>query len=152
GEHLSDLLLEKRREGVQVALIFDSFGSAGTPASFFDKLRGAGVMVLKFNPLNPLEARSGYSPNDRDHRKILVVDGSAAIVGGVNLSRDKESGSLIRWETRQNSPPQYWRDPDMKIEGPAVAQVQRLFLQTWQQQKGPALEDAGFFPTVPPKG
>ena len=156
GEHLSDLLLEKRREGVQVALIFDSFGSAGTPKSFFDRLRAADVKVLKFNPVNPLEARGGYAPNDRDHRKILVVDGAVAIVGGVNLSTDYESGSLIRSEGRKNQstnqPRQYWRDTDMKIEGPVVAQLQRLFLETWDQQGGPRLEDADFFPTVPPKG
>ncbi len=152
AEHLSDLLLEKRREGVQVALIYDSFGSGDTPKSFFDQLKAAGVQLVSFNPLNPLEARAGYSPNDRDHRKILVVDGSVAIVGGVNLSRDYESGPLLKSEKRGNEPPQYWRDTDMEIEGPVVAQLQKLFLKTWQQQKGPALEDVDFFPTVPPKG
>ncbi len=152
GARLSDLLLEKRREGVQVALIYDSFGSGDTPKSFFDRLRAAGVQLVSFNPLNPLEARAGYSPNDRDHRKILVVDGSVAIVGGVNLSTDYESGPLLKSEQHGNQPPQYWRDTDMEIEGPVVAQLQKLFLETWKQQKGPALEDADFFPTVPPKG
>ena len=152
GEHLGDLLLEKRREGVQVALIYDSYGSHGTPASFFDRLKAAGVQLVSFNPLNPLEARSGYSPNDRDHRKILVVDGAVAIVGGVNLSTSYESASSLKSERRGNEPPQYWRDTDMKIEGPVVAQLQKLFLDTWKQQKGPPLGDADFFPTVPPQG
>ena len=152
GELLSDLLVKKRREGVQIALIYDSFGSASTPSSFFDKLRTAGVRLVSFNPLNPLEARGGYSPNDRDHRKILIADGSVAIVGGVNLSKDYESAPRIKSERPGNPPPQYWRDTDMRIEGPVVAQLQRLFLDTWKQQKGPALEDADFFPTVPSKG
>ena len=152
GEHLSDLLLAKRREGVQVALIYDSFGSASTPASFFDRLKAAGVVLVKFNPINPLEARAGYSPNDRDHRKILIADGTLAIVGGVNLSTDYESGSLVRSKKPRNEPPEYWQDTDMEIEGPVVAQLQKLFLETWKQQKGPALEDADFFPNVAPKG
>lgn len=151
GERLSDLLLKKRREGVDIALIYDSFGSQGTPSSFFDQLKAAGVQLVSFNPLNPLEARNGYSPNDRDHRKILIVDGSVAIIGGVNLSKDYESAPL-KSENRANQPPQYWRDTDMQIEGPVVAQLQKLFLDTWKQQKGPALEDADFFPTVSPKG
>lgn len=152
GERLSDLLQQKRGEGVDIALIYDSFGSHGTPSSFFDQLKAAGVKLVSFNPLNPLEARGGYAPNDRDHRKILIVDGSLAIVGGVNLSKDYESGALIKSEKPGRQPPQYWRDTDMRIEGPVVAQLQRLFLDTWKQQKGPTLEDADFFPTVPPKG
>ena len=151
GERLTDLLLKKRHEGVDIAVIYDSFGSQGTPSSFFDQLKAAGVQLVSFNPLNPLEARNGYSPNDRDHRKILVVDGTVAIVGGVNLSKDYESAPL-KSENRTNQLPQYWRDTDMRIEGPVVAQLQKLFLDTWKQQKGPALQDADFFPTVPPKG
>jgi cardiolipin synthase len=153
GERLGDLLLEKRRQGVQVALIYDSYGSDHTPSQFFDRLKAAGVQVVSFNSLNPLEARSGYSPNDRDHRKILVVDGTLAIVGGVNLSTDYESsGSAGKSKNPGGQPPQYWRDTDMRIEGPVVAQLQKLFLETWKQQRGPALEDADFFPMVPPKG
>jgi cardiolipin synthase len=152
GVHLSDLLLQKRQDGVQVALIYDSFGSASTSGSFFDRLKEAGVAILKFNPINPLEARAGYSPNDRDHRKILVADGALAIVGGVNMSTDYESGSLVKSKKRGNEPPEYWQDTDMQIEGPVVAQLQKLFLDTWNEQKGPALEDADFFPKLAPKG
>jgi cardiolipin synthase A/B len=158
GEHLSDLLLAKRREGVQVALIYDSYGSGKTPASFFDRLKAADVALVSFNPVNPLEAHASYSPNDRDHRKILVADGALAIVGGVNLSTDYESGSggsggsSGKSKNRKNEPPEYWQDTDMQIEGPVVAQLQKLFLETWKQQKGPALEDAEFFPKIAPKG
>jgi cardiolipin synthase len=152
GEHLSDLLIAKRAEGVQVAVIYDSYGSGKTPTRFFDRLKAAGVQLVSFNSLNPLEARAGYSPNDRDHRKILVVDGALAIVGGVNLSTDYESESLATSKKPGAPPPEYWRDTDMQIEGPVVAQLQKLFLETWKQQKGPALEDADFFPTVAPGG
>jgi len=149
GERFSDLLLEKRRQGVQVALIYDSYGSDHTPSQFFDRLKAAGVQMVSFNSLNPLEARNGYSPNDRDHRKILVVDGTLAIVGGVNLSTDYESsGSSGKSKNPSGQPPQYWRDTDMQIEGPVVAQLQKLFFETWKQQRGLALEDADLFPTV----
>ena len=135
GEHLSDLLTAKRREGVEVAIIYDSYGSGATPTQFFDQLKAAGVQLVSFNSLNPLEARAGYAPNDRDHRKILVVDGSLAIVGGVNLSTDYESGSLATSKKPGAPPPEYWRDTDLQIEGPAVAQLQKLFLETWTQRK-----------------
>jgi len=151
GEHLSDLLIRKRQEGVQVALIYDSYGSDDTPAAFFDRLKAGGVQLVSFNSLNPLQASA--SPNDRDHRKILIVDGNLAIVGGVNLSTDYESsGSAGKSKGGTAAPPQYWRDTDMEIVGPAVAQLQKLFLATWSQQKGPPLDDAGFFPTIPPNG
>src|ERR1035437_6419828 len=68
GVRLSDLLIKKRREGVAVDMIYDSFGSSSTAPAFFDRLKRARVDVLQFNPLNPLMARTGYAPNSRDHR------------------------------------------------------------------------------------
>src|SRR5262249_28624685 len=84
---LSDLLIRKRRQGVAVHIIYDSYGSDSTPNALSDRLKAAGARVVQYNPLNPLEAKAGYDINDRDHRKILVVDGSTGIVGGVNLSK-----------------------------------------------------------------
>ena len=87
GRKLSELLLEKRRAGVAVNIIYDSYGSSDTPVAFFETLESAGVNLLAFHPVNPLEAvAEGYSPNDRNHRKIMIVDGRVAIVGGVNLA------------------------------------------------------------------
>ncbi len=148
--HLSDLLLQKRGEGVAVNIIYDSFGSMATPASFFERLRGAGVNLVSFNPMNPLDAKTGYAPNARDHRKLLVADGRTGIIGGVNLSTDYESHPL-GLSTPPAGPPQYWRDTDVQIDGPVVAQLQRLFLAHWSQQGGPAIDQSGFFPTVPPQ-
>lgn len=155
GQKLSDLLLARRRAGVQVNIIYDSYGSADTPNAFFETLKAAGVNLVDFNPVNPLDAKNGYSPNARDHRKILVVDGTKAILGGVNLSATYEGGSFSgatgtnvhepeRWRER-------WRDTDIEVEGPAVAEVQKLFLETWRKQKGPTLDDSRFFPATPTK-
>ena len=146
GNSLGKLLIKKRRQGVAVNVIYDSFGSGATPPAFFGRLKKAGVKVVEFNPLNPLLARKLYSPNDRDHRKILVVDGTTAITGGVNLSATYESSGKSRSGNAADPAGAYWHDTDLEIRGPAVAQLQKLFLEHWAQQKGPSLGKRGYFP------
>jgi cardiolipin synthase len=153
GAHLGDLLLEKRQEGVAVNVIYDSFGSSATPSAFFDRLKQAGVALVQFNPLDPLDSSgAAYSINDRDHRKILIVDGATAIVGGVNLSTAYQGSLPGKSVGPEDKPAAQWRDTDLQIQGPAVVELQQLFLDHWTRQKGPALPDAGFFPIVPPQG
>jgi len=88
GQHLGDLLIAKRQEGVTINIIYDSYGSASTPSSFFQRLKDGGINLVDYNPVNPLDP---IDLNKRDHRKILVADGARAIVGGVNLSVTYES-------------------------------------------------------------
>lgn len=150
GQAIADLLIEKSRAGVAVQVIYDSQGSVDTPTAFWDRLRAAGVRVLEYNPINPLKARGAYDPNDRDHRKLLIVDGQIAILGGINLSEiylygGEESGSTDRWWIP-------WRDTDVQVEGPVVGQLQQFFLDTWNEQKGDALPDRRFFPPLKPEG
>jgi cardiolipin synthase A/B len=152
GESLGDLLVAKRQEGVAVNVIYDSYGSGDTPKVFFDRLRAAGVGLVEYNPVNPLKAKKSYSLNDRDHRKILVVDGARAIVGGVNLSTTYQPNSFGKSGNVDNQPATHWRDTDLEINGPAVAQLQTLFLTHWREQKGPALPDLDWFPAIPPSG
>ncbi len=148
GEHLGDLLIAKHQEGVAVNVIHDSYGSSATPADFLKRLKDAGINVVAFNPVNPLDP---IDTNKRDHRKILVADGARAIVGGINLSVTYESsGSGSSGGASQKD--QHWRDTDMEVDGPVVAQLQTLFLQHWSEQKGVALDTAQYFPTVPPQG
>ncbi|HKT16832.1 MAG TPA: phospholipase D-like domain-containing protein [Stellaceae bacterium] len=146
GEKLGDLLAEKRSEGVQVAVIYDGFGSVDTPAAFFDQLQKAGVVLLEFHPLNPLNARTGYAPNDRDHRKILVVDGITAIVGGVNLYTAYQPHPHNRLIPSNGGDPNTWHDLDLEIEGPAARQLQQIFLDHWAAEQGPPLPPLGDFP------
>jgi len=152
GRKLGDLLVAKRQAGVAVNVIYDSYGSIGTPSAFFKRLKAAGVRLVEYNPINPLDATNGYSLNDRDHRKILVVDGATAIIGGVNLSSAYQSHPFGRFVGSDGQPADYWRDIDLQIDGPAVTQLQKLFVEHWAAQKGPPLDQADFFPTVPPKG
>jgi cardiolipin synthase A/B len=152
GVHLGDLLLAKRAEGVVVNVIYDSYGSGDTPKAFFDRLRQGGVNVVEFNPVNPFKAKKAYSLNDRDHRKILVVDGATAMVGGVNLSTHYQSNPIGKSGGVAGVSEEHWRDTDLAITGPVVAQLQTLFLEHWREQHGPALPDADYFPVVPPAG
>jgi cardiolipin synthase len=172
GKKLSDLLLEKRREGVAISIIYDSYGSSGTPGAFFDRLRKAGVTLLDFHPISPIKPVQAINLNDRDHRKILVADGEIGIVGGVNLSKSYESkfpGSGSGAGSGNEAPPspvegltntlgittklpQKWRDTAVRIEGPAVAELQKLYVAQWQAEKGPPLDQTGFFPKLEAKG
>ena len=86
GRQFADLLLAQQRRGVQVNLIYDSFGGINTPKAFFDRLHEGGVNILEFNPINPLAAKESWQINNRDHRKLLVVDGRIAFIGGINIS------------------------------------------------------------------
>lgn len=149
GQHLSDLLIDKLKQGVKVNIMYDSIGSIDTPAALFDRLRNAGAKVVQFNPVNPLKANSRYSINDRDHRKIFIVDGKLAIVGGINLSAYYQSAPF---EGKSDSQTEYWHDTDMQLEGPVVAQLQKLYVDQWTNQKGPPLDTANFYPPLPSKG
>jgi cardiolipin synthase len=152
GVRLSDLLIQKRDHGVVVNVIYDSFGSSGTPAEFFERLQAAGVNCLEFHPINPLEAESGYSPNNRNHRKILIVDGAVAIVGGINLSTSYESSGSGMSKTPQGTPPEHWRDTDLEIHGPVAEQLRALFLAHWAREAGEPLPGPKALPRVPPQG
>jgi cardiolipin synthase len=146
GRRFAEALIAKRREGVQVNLIRDSVGTIGTPAAFFDALIASGARVLEFNPVNPMMARGGWELNQRDHRKLLIVDGRIAFLGGINLSSVYSGGSFgTATRVRPGGGPA-WRDTDLQLQGPVVAELQKLFLGTWARQKGPALPAANWFP------
>lgn len=137
GGEFSDMLLAARSRGVEVNLVYDAWGAAGTPTALFDRLRAGGVRVLEFNPLHP-NGRVPVELNKRDHRKLLCIDGRMAITGGVNISAVYENAPKPRGADPAQ---QAWRDTDVRIEGPVVAQFERYFMETWRQQRGPALAD-----------
>ncbi len=148
GVPLSDVLLDRLAAGVRVNLIYDGYGSADTPPAFFDTLRKAGAKVLEFHPLNPLNAGIGWSPNDRDHRKIMVVDGKIAFTGGINLDKAYENPPQAGAPADHDSRHAYWKDVAVRIEGPAVAELQKLFFGTWTEQKGPEVGPADYYPPL----
>lgn len=148
GMSLSDLLVGKLQQGIAVNIIYDAFGSKDTPPTLFQKLHGAGARIVTFNPLDPLRDKAGWSPNDRDHRKIMVVDGRIGFTGGINLDKVYENPPSAGIPPNGDTQHAYWRDTAVRIEGPAVAELQKLFFATWKQQKGPAVVPARYFPKL----
>lgn len=152
GQRFADLLIEKQRTGVQVNIIYDSVGSIGTPTEFFERMRASGIRLVEFNPVNPLKRFGRWQLNHRDHRKILVVDGKIGFTGGVNISAAYAKSSLFRSRRRSEAGPVGWRDTHVRIEGPAVASLQLLFLQTWSTQHAEDLPDLDYFPKLEAAG
>lgn len=155
GQAFSDLLLQRQAAGVQVNIIYDSVGGLLNRPGFIKRLRDGGIHVLEFNPVNPLTGdRADWLLNNRDHRKLLVIDGRIAFTGGVNISDTYSSapGQRTR-KTRENDKPTVgWRDTHIRMEGPVVAEFQKLFLNTWARQEGEPLAERNYFPTLEARG
>ena len=86
--------------------------------------------------------------NQRDHRKLLVVDGRIAVLGGINISSVYSGGSSVRIGGSATKTTVPWRDTDLQIEGPVVADLQKLFMDSWADQKGPTLAPRNYFPEL----
>lgn len=152
GNRFAAALLAKRAEGVDVNVIYDSVGAINTPSAFFDRLKAGGIRVVEFNPINPLTAHRGWDVNWRDHRKILLVDGQVAFVGGINISSVYSRGSFSKRPRPKTEAKLPWRDTHVQLEGPVVAELQRMFIATWQKQSGELLTDKRYFPPSVAKG
>lgn len=156
GRQFANLLIAMQKKGVQVNLMYDSVGAINTPRAFFQPMIDAGIHVLEYNPINPTQVRKDWEVNQRDHRKLLVVDGKTAFVGGINISSVYSSGSF---STRKKKPRVNkdgeqipWRDTQVRIDGPVALEFQKLFVDTWHKQRGPDLGEHRYFPPVAPAG
>ena len=143
GRAFRDVLIEKARSGIPVYVIYDWVGCWATPRSYWKPLRKAGVHVRAFNPPS-LGIGDPFGILRRDHRKLIVVDGKIAYVGGFCLG--------VEWEGRPSHPA--WRDTAVKISGPAASAAARAFEATWRgtggslglSQQLPILSDVGDTP------
>nr|WP_296672827.1 cardiolipin synthase [Sulfuricaulis sp.] len=153
GKQFADLLLEKQAAGVQVNLIYDSVGCLNTPKVFFERLSAGGIQVLEFNPINPLTGnKKEWLLNNRDHRKLLLVDGRIAFIGGINISESYSSSPSVKSARKNEVNAVGWRDTHLQIEGPVVADFQKLFMDTWTKQKGQPLARKDYFPKLGNQG
>jgi cardiolipin synthase len=125
GRRIVTLLAPRAREGVQVRVLLDALGCFPTSGKFCDPIRAAGGEVVKFMPVAPLQTRG--SANLRNHRKILVVDHRLAAVGGRNLALEYMGPAPLK---------RRWRDLGAMIEGPAVRQIEEIFLADWAFASG----------------
>ena len=143
---VKEILIEKAKEGVDIRIIYDDMGCSGTISSFTPRrLRKYGIKCYKFHPFRPI--LSGVY-NNRDHRKIVVIDHQMAFTGGINLA-DEYANEIVRFG--------YWKDTMVKIEGSAISNLIMTFLQNFNLAVGyisnydkflnyeyPKYEDNGF--------
>jgi cardiolipin synthase A/B len=149
GQMFADALIERQRHGVQVNVSYDSLGSITTAAAFFYRMRENGIAVLQYRPVHPFSVRLPWTLGHRDHRKLLVVDGRIAFTGGINISEVYASGMF---SSKSTVPSTAWRDTDIEVEGPAVAEFQKIFITQWYYQKGPLLKPRDYFPSLERQG
>jgi cardiolipin synthase A/B len=152
GNRFADALIEKQGQGVQVNFIYDSVGAISAPKAFFKRLTDSGIKILEYNPINPLNVKKGWNVNQRDHRKLLIVDGQTAFLGGVNISSVYSGGSFTQRSSVRPEEKAPWRDTHMQVDGPVVAEFQKLFLATWEKQKGEPLAPRNYLPQLGNQG
>lgn len=114
---IKEILVSKVKEGVDVKLIYDDAGSKSLPYEFLEDCRALGIKAFAFNPLRPILA---IYMNNRDHRKIAVVDGRIGFIGGMNLADEY---------INRISPFGHWKDVAVQFEGEAVYSLSLMFLQ-----------------------
>lgn len=124
GKRFAHAVASKALEGVPVSVVVDAFGSLDS-GELIASLQRSGVEVLWYHPLAPWTP--SWYPNRRDHRKLLIVDGAIGFAGGMNLSETFSEEFLG---------PNAWRDTMVRVEGPAVRPMTRIFLETWRRCGG----------------
>lgn len=202
GQLFARALEERARAGVEVRLLYDSAGSHKTDKSFFKAMQDQGVKVAEYNPLTPEQfLKKGFELQRRDHRKVLVVDGKLAFLGGINVSGvygnvytashsnrmsdsavpgaggSASAGTAGSHDERQSDaaapgsstgsgaskPANHygdgvpfeerpWRDLQVKLVGPVVADVQQAFIHQWAKTTKETLSGPAFLPPLAPAG
>lgn len=133
GRRVSEALCAKAEEGVEVRLLYDDVGCWQVKDAFFHRMRKLGVKVEAFLPVRFPSLT--HKVNYRNHRKISVIDGRVGYIGGMNLADRYVSDR--------------WTDMHLRLTGPAVGALQRLFLGDWQFVTGKLVRDARLYPPLP---
>ncbi|MEM9189514.1 MAG: cardiolipin synthase [Myxococcota bacterium] len=137
GTRLRDLLAERAKEGIEVRVLVDGFGSSKAHDRFWKPLTEAGGRVVRFNAITLTRFRLSMT-NFRTHRKIAVVDGRIAYTGGMNVTDV---------HTSEVSGDEAWRDTHARIEGPAARGLQLVFFEDWHYATEDAPEGDEYLPT-----
>ena len=133
---LSDALIDKARQGVEVKLIYDDVGCWNVSHQFFERMRDEGVEVVPFLPVRFPSFTSKV--NYRNHRKLIVIDGRIGFIGGMNVA--------LRYVKGTGTQP--WRDTMLKVEGTGVYGLQRAFLIDWYFCDRTLISDRKYYPPV----
>lgn len=133
-----ELLRRKAAQGVEVYFMYDDFGCiAFLSDKYYEVLRADGIHAIPANKLRPVFSKS-Y--NNRDHRKITVVDGTVGFAGGINLCDRYMNAEEVYG---------HWKDSAVRLEGPAVQAMTALFISAWNTQTDDAIDPARFLDAVP---
>ena len=135
GAWFRDRLVAAAERGVTVRLLMDGYGSFAIPMAWERPIARAGGQVARFSPLRDMLLQP---VNLRNHRKIVVVDGTVALTGGFNIGDEYRGGNMPGVGS--------WRDVHLRIEGPAAAELQRVFFQDWAYATRRPIDPAGYFP------
>ena len=135
SEDVVDALEERCRAGVTVNVLLDGAGTLTMPDTYRQRMLQAGCRIESFRPLSPFAVDRA---NNRNHRRILVVDGRVGITGG--------SGTSGKWGGNGQTE-DHWRDTDVWVEGPVVEQLQGAFAENWLEATGVALGGRDYFPS-----
>jgi cardiolipin synthase len=127
GTELAEILRRKASEGVKVYILYDHFGSIGTPLKFWRYLREAGVEI---RASRPFKWTRPFHYVHRDHRKLIIIDGVKAFTGGLNIAN--EYRGYHRFTKRMGA----WRDTGIILEGPIVKTLLDTFRDAWEIWKG----------------
>lgn len=139
GLQVSDLLIRKAREGVEVRVLYDAAANWLVSPRFFRRLRDNGVMVEPFNRIFPfLTPFSNY----RNHRKVVVIDGKVGYLGGMNIAERYKHGVHGG----------IWRDTHLRVSGPAVSELQTTFLMDWHFAAKRLVCSDKYYPPIAPQG
>jgi cardiolipin synthase len=138
GRSFADALGRAAERGVDVAVLYDSVGCWETDPTLFDQMQARGVKVVEFNPVLPYRRRFRLDRlTRRNHRKVLVADGTVGFTGGINLA---EQWAPVSEGGRG------WRDDMIEVRGPAVMGMLERFRADWASQGGPELAPLGHGP------
>ena len=136
GMLISDILIDKSRQGVEVRIIIDDVGCWNVPSRFIERLREEGIEVRTFLPVHFITFASKV--NYRNHRKMIVIDGKVGYIGGMNIA--------LRYIKGTATMP--WRDTMVRITGSVVCSLQRAFLIDWYFVDRTLISDRKYYPAV----
>ena len=138
---VAEALAERSQAGIPVHVLLDGVGALFMPAEFRELMTKAGCTVQLYRPVRPW---SLHTANFRNHRRLLIVDGTIGFTGGSGVSQKWLGDGKVK---------DHWRDTDIRVEGPAVEWMQAAFVESWLEVTGVALGGPAYFPRPsPPRG
>jgi cardiolipin synthase len=140
GQEFADALSERARAGVKVHVILDWYGTQQISSDAVEEMTNSGIELVKYHPLKWYKL--GKMDN-RTHRKLLIIDGQIGFTGGVGIADN--------WQGHADSL-EHWRDSHFRLEGPAVAQMQSVFMDNWLKSKAVLLDTDVYFPALKKRG